>query len=147
MEIWLFSDAHEKSALSKRDGGTPMVSPKRYGKGWASFRLRILERDRWECQWCGVDLKHYAIRATVDHVTPIELGGQAQDPSNCVASCGTCNSSKSDRARPTTTSIDRLRSSIFPGEACPRGAGSPGSLSKDKQEQQRWKLSPKESEK
>ena len=124
-----------------------MVSPRRYGKNWPAFRLRILERDRWECQWCGVDLKHYAIKATVDHVTPIERGGDPQDPGNCVAACGTCNSSKSDRARPTRSSIDRMKSPIS-GVSVAHGGGSGEiSLSQDKQEKQRWKLSPKESKK
>lgn len=65
-----------------------------YDAAWRRFRIRILDRDAWTCQIrgprCVPDL---TIRgnATVDHVTPLRLGGERLDPSNARAACRPCN--------------------------------------------------------
>lgn len=58
---------------------------------WREIRLRILERDAWQCQYCGGtdDL-------TCDHIMPLARGGSNHDD-NLTAACRSCNSSKSDK--------------------------------------------------
>jgi 5-methylcytosine-specific restriction endonuclease McrA len=55
--------------------------------------MRILVRDRFRCQYCGLDgtasLDH-ALMMTVDFVVPRALRGK-KDPSNLVAACRPCN--------------------------------------------------------
>lgn len=53
-------------------------------------RINVLERDKWECHYCGGDA------ATVDHVIPKSKGGGFTEE-NLVTSCSLCNGAKSDR--------------------------------------------------
>lgn len=55
--------------------------------------MSILERDRFRCQYCGLDgLASFenSLMMTVDFVIPRALKGR-KDPRNLVASCHTCN--------------------------------------------------------
>ena len=53
-------------------------------------RFEVLRRDGFTCRYCrSTDGK-----LTIDHVTPIALGG-TDDPANLVAACEDCNSGKS----------------------------------------------------
>lgn len=70
---------------------------RRIPKSWPvpRFRKRVLfNRDRWKCQYCGVDLDLRSI--TIDHVVPKSRGGQTSWR-NCVASCKRCNTVKGSR--------------------------------------------------
>jgi 5-methylcytosine-specific restriction endonuclease McrA len=56
---------------------------------WRKLRVRILERDGWRCR---VQLPGCLGRATeVDHITPLDAGGDPYDPSNLRAACSRCN--------------------------------------------------------
>ena len=55
------------------------------------MRLRILERDRYRCHWCGQPAN------TVDHLKPRCEGGARYDPRNLVAACHRCNTSRGGR--------------------------------------------------
>ena len=55
-------------------------------------RFEVLRRDEHTCQYCGG--KAPEVRLTVDHVTPVALGG-SDKPDNLVAACQDCNSGKS----------------------------------------------------
>lgn len=57
---------------------------------WKQLRQRILERDAHTCAYCGGEAD------TVDHIIPVNLGGQAE-PGNLVAACNRCNGLKSDK--------------------------------------------------
>jgi hypothetical protein len=57
-------------------------------------RMRVLKRDRFTCQYCGVQPGVRAL--TVDHVMPKSRGG-GTTWENCVASCEPCNARKADR--------------------------------------------------
>lgn len=57
------------------------------GRQWDKARARILERDGYQCAYCG----DYG--DTVDHVEPIVRGG-SNDDANLVACCSYCNGSK-----------------------------------------------------
>lgn len=61
-----------------------------YGEHWRPLRDAILARDGYRCFYCG------GLATTADHVMPKALGG-TDDPSNLVAACLPCNSSKRDR--------------------------------------------------
>lgn len=54
----------------------------------------ILERDDFECQYCGLSLSLKT--ATLDHVQPRANGGRTTFE-NTVASCHQCNNKKGDR--------------------------------------------------
>lgn len=55
-------------------------------------RYEVLKRDNHTCRYCGGVAPDAIL--TVDHVTPIALGG-TDDPSNLVAACRDCNYGKS----------------------------------------------------
>ncbi len=74
-------------------------------KAKVSFSKRaILERDEYECQYCGGSLSLRT--ATLDHVFPKAKGGK-KTFENTVASCHPCNNKKGDR--PLGTNGFRLR--------------------------------------
>jgi hypothetical protein len=54
---------------------------------WQKTRKAILVRDQYTCAYCGREA------TTVDHIIPVSLGGDAH-PTNLVACCVACNSSK-----------------------------------------------------
>ena len=60
---------------------------------------RILERDRYRCQYCGLDgMSNFenSLVMTVDFVVPRARKGK-KDPNNLVASCRACNVIKGKR--------------------------------------------------
>lgn len=54
-------------------------------------RYEVLRRDNHTCRYCGGVAPDVIL--TVDHVTPVALGG-TDDPSNLVAACRDCNYGK-----------------------------------------------------
>lgn len=56
-------------------------------------RKTVLTRDGFQCQYCGVRLTEKG--ATVDHMTPLGLGGSNANW-NLVTCCQTCNHAKGD---------------------------------------------------
>lgn len=66
------------------------------GAAWEAQRKRVLERDGWQCAYCGKALE--GSDATVDHVEPISLDpGRVYADDALLACCRTCNGRKSDR--------------------------------------------------
>lgn len=62
------------------------------------IRLQILERDKYKCQYCGVDLRESEQKgfpAQIDHIKSKRSGGK-DNPENLVACCWECNMGKSD---------------------------------------------------
>lgn len=55
-------------------------------------RYEVLRRDNHTCRYCGGAAPDVVL--TVDHVTPVALGG-TDDPTNLVAACKDCNAGKS----------------------------------------------------
>lgn len=55
-------------------------------------RYEVLKRDNHTCRYCGGTAPD--VKLTIDHVTPVALGG-TDDPSNLVAACQDCNYGKS----------------------------------------------------
>lgn len=56
-------------------------------------RYEVLRRDNYTCRYCRSDSNPL----TIDHVTPVALGG-SDDPSNLVAACRECNAGKGSSA-------------------------------------------------
>lgn len=54
-------------------------------------RYEVLKRDNYACRYCGATAPDATL--TIDHVTPVALGG-TDDPSNLVAACRDCNAGK-----------------------------------------------------
>jgi hypothetical protein len=55
-------------------------------------RYEVLKRDNHTCRYCGGTAPDAVL--TVDHVTPVALGG-TDNPDNLVAACRDCNAGKS----------------------------------------------------
>ena len=58
-------------------------------------RFEVLRRDEHTCRYCGQSAPD--VKLTVDHVTPVALGG-SDSPANLVAACIDCNAGKSSSA-------------------------------------------------
>jgi 5-methylcytosine-specific restriction endonuclease McrA len=61
--------------------------------------IRILERDRYTCQYCGLDgMRNFenSLLMTVDFVVPRARKGK-KDPGNLVVACRPCNVLKGNR--------------------------------------------------
>lgn len=56
---------------------------------WRPFRVAVLERDGYQCVYCGVD----GVPLELDHVIPKSRGGD-HSLENLVSACKSCNSSK-----------------------------------------------------
>lgn len=63
-------------------------------KNRSMSRVRILMRDKFRCQYCG--LRGTAFELTLDHIMPRSKGGRSV-PENLVACCKPCNHRKRDR--------------------------------------------------
>jgi hypothetical protein len=59
-----------------------------------SQRFRILERDRFTCQYCGGKAPN--IKLHIDHIFPFAHGGKTIDE-NLITSCEECNMGKRDK--------------------------------------------------
>lgn len=84
------------SSPSRRSSGRPAAEkPSRRPDGRQtvprSLRFQVLRRDNHACRYCGATAPD--ARLTVDHVTPVALGG-TNDPSNLVTACADCNAGK-----------------------------------------------------
>lgn len=66
-------------------------------KSLVSKRLKanIFARDGWRCQYCGRDV--CAATATVDHITPVSLGGESSGW-NLRTACRACNCTRQNRS-------------------------------------------------
>ena len=70
-------------------------------KIWRLVRLRALDRDSWKCRTCG-----RAGRLEVDHVTPLDDGGELYALSNLQSLCRRCHIEKT-RGENTPESPER----------------------------------------
>jgi HNH endonuclease len=59
-----------------------------------ALRFRILERDRFRCQYCGS--KAGDVEIEVDHLWPVSKGGTSADW-NLITACRQCNQGKTAR--------------------------------------------------
>ena len=60
------------------------------GPRWKACRMKVLERDNWQCVRCG-DRR----RLEIDHILPVKTHpGLAYEISNLQALCGPCHSRK-----------------------------------------------------
>jgi 5-methylcytosine-specific restriction endonuclease McrA len=66
--------------------------------------LRILERDKWHCRYCGALVDRRT--AVLDHIIPKSKGGSKSSDSNLGTSCRRCNALKWDF--PIETFLQRI---------------------------------------
>ena len=64
-------------------------------RGYYALRWKILERDKFTCQYCGQKAPNVLLE--VDHVIPVENGG-TDDESNLITACWACNRGKNSLA-------------------------------------------------
>ena len=75
--------------MSWRQGAKPSR------RHWSKVRLQVLDRDSWRCQKCGK-----TGRLEVDHIKPLEDGGEMYDESNLQSLCRSpCHFDKTRRER------------------------------------------------
>lgn len=82
-------------------------------------RFEVLRRDNHTCRYCGGTAPDVVL--TVDHVTPVALGG-SDDPSNLVTACKDCNAGKSSTSPSSTTVADVKKSDLTWSKAIIRAA-------------------------
>ncbi len=68
-------------------------------------RFEILRRDGYRCYYCGVRGNETGSGLTIDHVTPVALGG-SDDATNLVSACADCNAGKSSVPADAATVAD-----------------------------------------
>ena len=68
--------------------------PKVNQRQWRKRRLQILDRDGWVCAHCS---KHGKME--VDHIKPLDDGGEMYDASNLQSLCASCHWEKSRSER------------------------------------------------
>lgn len=85
-------------------------NPGRTGRAWRRARAQCLTQGK-PCAWCGkpIDLRvsyPHPMSPTVDHITPLSMGGSPLDPANHQPMHKVCNERKSLhlRNRPKRTS-------------------------------------------
>jgi hypothetical protein len=83
------------------------------------LRFEVLKRDNHTCRYCGGTAPD--VKLTVDHVTPVALGG-GDDPGNLVAACRDCNAGKSSTGPDEATVADVSADSLRWAEAMRMGA-------------------------
>jgi hypothetical protein len=65
--------------------------------------IRVLERDGWRCQLCGIDTpkslrgKHKPNSPEIDHIIPLSIGG-GHVLENVQCACRQCNGNKGNKA-------------------------------------------------
>lgn len=77
----------------------------RAGRPWRTVRAQVLDRDGWVCQLCGRPIvaglrRSHPLGPSVDHRTPLGMGGDPLDPANLRAAHFGCNSSRGNRTVP-----------------------------------------------
>ncbi|NKY60793.1 HNH endonuclease [Nocardia flavorosea] len=74
------------------------------------LRFEIFRRDAHTCRYCGATAPD--VKLTIDHVTPVALGG-TDEPGNLFTACADCNGGKTsiapDAARVAEVSADAIR--------------------------------------
>lgn len=72
-------------------------------------RYEVLKRDNHSCRYCGATAPD--AKLTVDHVTPVALGG-SDSPDNLVAACRDCNYGKGSTNPDSATVEDVAQDAI-----------------------------------
>lgn len=66
------------------------------------LRYEVLRRDQYRCRYCGATAATATL--TIDHVTPVALGGK-DEMANLVTACEPCNAGKTSTAPDVTISV------------------------------------------
>lgn len=79
------------------DNSSPRGRAKFYdSKTWHELRDQVLQRDHYECQWCGATVQMTTLE--VDHIKPIEQYPElACDTSNLRVLCKDCHNKRHGR--------------------------------------------------
>jgi 5-methylcytosine-specific restriction endonuclease McrA len=98
-------EVHSTSVIFKLPAVVRLVNMFRRPKRRVKYsKQNIFARDRWTCQYCGVEKETSEL--TIDHVVPKSQGGKTEW-GNVVSACKACNAKKADRT-PQESSM-RLR--------------------------------------
>ena len=71
-------------------------------KRWHRLRLKLMDAAGWRCVQCGK-----AGRLELDHVVPVQHGGDPWDPSNLQPLCRPCHFAKTAKENARPPSLER----------------------------------------
>lgn len=89
--VYVFDETASESSLKKR------IIKKARHRAW--LRTRCAEAQNWRCCYCQKEMTLEANgsrRVTLEHVTPVSLGG-TDDYDNCAAACSSCNNKRQNK--------------------------------------------------
>lgn len=95
-------------------------------------RYEVLKRDNHTCRYCGATAPDATL--TVDHVTPVALGG-TDKPDNLVAACKDCNAGKASTS-PDAALVEDVAQDAFRWAAAIKRAAEVMAVDTET----RWKL-------
>lgn len=75
--------------LDTKAGSTKRIA----GSTWMAIRRKVLQRDGYACQCCGV----VRMDNEIDHRVPLEQGGSADDDGNLWVLCIECHKAKTQK--------------------------------------------------
>lgn len=64
---------------------------------WRKLRESVIHRDKNICQMCEQPIERSGKPAQVDHIKPINKGGQTIDPANLQTLCYKCHAAKTSK--------------------------------------------------
>ena len=67
---------------------------------WFWIRKDVLRRDKWKCAICGERFRKKEL--DVDHIIPVNMGGQLLDKKNLRTLCRPCHKKKTELDREAT---------------------------------------------
>lgn len=97
-----------RTGMRTLDHRTAVPPPKRADpelqtKAHEEWRLEVLNRAGWKCQWPGCDVRggrgHKGVRLYADHIKERSDGGSLTDPANGQCLCARHHSLKTAQAR------------------------------------------------
>jgi HNH endonuclease len=73
---------------------------------WYIIRRRVLERDHYACQRCGISEKKCCRSLDVHHIIPVRKGG-LDELNNLITTCPKCHPSEEAKSRPQIKMVER----------------------------------------
>lgn len=95
--LFKFGLKYGKENLEEVENELSKIEAKDKTNGGLSLRFKILERDKFTCQYCGRNPRdNESIILNVDHIRPISADGTWEE-NNLITACFECNLGKRDK--------------------------------------------------
>jgi len=67
----------------------------KYKPSWLKIRIKVFDRDGFQCQYCGRNPREDDVKLQVEHINPRSNGGDCK-MENLLTACEDCNYGKGD---------------------------------------------------